>query len=104
MVAPVWLVLVNRGFAKVMTVVNGPTSAPPEPLKVYVPPVAGIPLAPKLAVKKPLIPKVDARVNASPLGPVRVTVPPSNPVSAGTGAGTIGPTVHPPGDSDLPGL
>src|ERR1700733_2805081 len=77
--------------------VNGPTSAPPEPVNVKVPPdviaAAGI-----VAPFWPLMPNCGGSVVASPAGPVRVIVPASRPTTVIWPPVIIGYAAHPPGE------
>src|SRR5580704_794284 len=91
------LVQTKRGFVKVTVEVNGPTSAPPEPVNVKVPPEGGIAPAARVAPEVPWT-NPGASVTASPLGPVRLTEPPSRPAMVSLPPGRYGPTAHPPGE------
>ena len=98
------MVAVNSGFDKLIVEVKGPTSAPPEPLNVKVPPVWGMAPAGNCEKKVPLMPNWEANVIATPDGSVRVKVPASSPVTVGIGTGLIlWTTTHPPGESDVLG-
>src|SRR5579871_354383 len=90
------LVQMSRGFVKVTTEVNRPTSAPPEPVNVKVPPDAGMAPAARVAPEVPWI-NPGASVTARPPGPVRLTEPASRPAMVSGVPGRYGPTAHPPG-------
>ena len=55
---------VNSGFDKLIVEVKGPTSAPPEPVNVKVPPVWGIAPAGNCEKKVPLMPSWEPNVIA----------------------------------------
>jgi hypothetical protein len=63
-----------------MTEVKGPTSAPPLPVKVKVPPVWGIAVALRVEVYMPNPNGESGTVRESPLGLVTVRVPGSRPL------------------------
>src|ERR1700722_16612267 len=59
------LVQTNSGFVKVTVEVKGPTSAPPEPVNVKVPPDVGIAPAARVATEVPWMSPEGASVTAS---------------------------------------
>ena len=96
-------VQLKRGFEKLTTEVKAPTSAPPLPWKVKVPPVCGIAVALRVELYAPLIPNCMGSVSESPLGPVSVMVPGSRPAPTPVLAAAVWSTMHPPGETGLPG-
>src|SRR5579864_9254917 len=88
----------KRGFAMVTVAVNLPTSTPPDPVNVKVPPDDGIPPAPRIAPYSPLIPSCSGSATGGPVGPVRVSEPASRPVTVSGPPAIIGYTEHPPGE------
>src|ERR1700722_15988318 len=93
--AALGLVQLKLGFAMVSVELNGPTSAPPEPLNVKVPP-AGITPAARVAPSLPLMPSCAGSVIGGPVGPVRVTKPASRPTTVIAPPVIIGYTAHEP--------
>ena len=81
--------------------VKEPTSAPPVPVKLKLPPVAGIAPAGKVATRFPLKAGSDLRFTDNPPGPVRLIAPGSIPVTPGMGAGPV--RMQPPGETEFGG-
>src|SRR5215471_3971037 len=95
------LVQVSSGLAMFTVAVKGPTSAPPEPWKVNVPPEATAPEA-SWAKNAPLMPNWEVSVVLRLPGPESVIVPTSRPVNEGTATGCG--IMHPPGETELGGV
>src|SRR5579862_919431 len=91
------------GFARVSVEVNEPTSAPPGPVKVNVPPVVGIAPVAREAKYAPLIPSCEASVRLSEFGPVSLGTPASRPSILGTEAAPK-VVVQLPGETGLLGV